>query len=60
MKFFNFWREKIRVEREVCHDKQGIETFQKTVMDEIRDKQNHDKRGLPVSYLTVFFAAKKS
>ena len=36
--FFNLGREKICDEREVCRDKRGIETFQKTVMDEIRDK----------------------
>ena len=46
--FLYFWREKIRDEREICRDKRGIETFQKTVMDELRDKRNRDKRGLPV------------
>jgi hypothetical protein len=48
---FYFWSEKIRDERKICRDKRGIETFQKTVMDEIRDKRNHDKRGLPVSII---------
>ena len=28
--------------------KRGIETFLKTVISEIRDKWNRDKRGLPV------------
>ena len=54
----NFWREKIRDEREICRDKRGIETFQKTVMDEIRDKRNRDKRGLPVC-IRLYFTQKK-
>ena len=31
--------------------KRGIETFLKTVISEIRDKWNRDKRGLPVNKL---------
>ena len=38
---------------ELNHVKWGIETFQKTVICEIRDKWNRDKRGLPVSFVSV-------